>query len=422
MRNPLGHAIWKGSLDRLGMTGMGRCGSLTIIRSLFNNYLLDWFRRKCDPLTEREVVVSEKVRVGIISTSWWTEAMYLPSFESHASAEVAAICGRTKDRAEEVANKHGIPHVFNDYRALLEQDNLDAVVVAAPDDLHYQMTMDALDAGLHVLCEKPLALNAQQAREMYDKAEAVGVKHMVFFTWRWQPHFIYLKQLVDGGFVGRPYQAQFRFLGSFGQEPEYMWRYDRQRSNGVVSDLGTHMIDFARWYLGDIHKVSAHLATFVDRPDVEGRPSDSANDSALVILQLEDDAQGIIQVSAVTHRADRGVDINVVLHGDAGTLEVEHNFWGPNTGATIRGARHDEEKFSRLAVPDELQKDVAEDEIYDPYVKQSAGPRLFIDAILEDRPVSPDFYDGFKVQEVIDAALESQRTGCWVSLDRALAK
>jgi len=177
------------------------------------------------------------------------------------------------------------------------------------------------------------------------------------------------------------------------------------------------MIDFARWYLGDIHKVSAHLAAFVNRPGIDGRPTDSANDSALVTLQFKDDAQGIVQVSSVAHRADRGVDINVVLHGAEGTLEVEHNFWGPNTGATIRGARHDEEQFSRLAVPEELRKNLDAREIYDPYIKQSAGPRLLIDAILEDRPISPDFYDGFKVQEVIDAALESHRSGCWVSLE-----
>jgi predicted dehydrogenase len=360
--------------------------------------------------------MSEKVRVGVISTSWWQDVMYLPSFESHPSAEVTAICGRNRKRAEEMANTHGIPHVYTDYRALLEHEDLDAVVVAPPDDLHYPMTMDALEAGLHVLCEKPLALNAQHARDMYEKAEAAGVKHMVLFTWRWQPNFIYLKKLIDNGYIGQPYQAQFRFLGSFGREPEYLWRYDSQRSNGVVSDLGTHMIDFARWYLGNIRKVSAHLATFVDRPDVNGRPTDSANDSALVILQFEDKTQGIIQVSSVAHRADRGVDINIVLHGAEGTLEVEHNFWGPNTGAIIRGARHDEEQFSRLAVPDELSKDLDPREIYDPYIKQPAGPRLFIDCILEDRPVAPDFYDGFKVQEVIDAAIESHKTGCWVSV------
>jgi predicted dehydrogenase len=360
--------------------------------------------------------MSEKVRVGIIGTSWWTEAMFLSGFRSHSSAEMSAICGRNHERAEEMASKYEIPRVFNDYRALIELGDLDAVVVATPDDLHFRMTMDALDAGLHVLCEKPMALNAQQAREMYEKAEAAGVKHMVLFTWRWQPHFRYLKQLVADGYAGRCYHAQFRFLGGFGRQSEYRWRYDRQRSNGIVSDLGAHMIDFARWYIGDVRKVSAQLATFVNRPGPEGQPSVSANDSAIVTLQFENEAQAIIQVSAVAYQADRGVGINVHLHGASGTLEAKHIFYGSEAGVTIRGARHSEEQFSRLTVPDKLLKNLDEGELFEPYTKQSVGPRLFIDAVVEDLPISPNFYDGLKVQEVIDAAIESHRNGCWVSL------
>ena len=363
--------------------------------------------------------MSEKLRVGIISTSWWAEVMLIPSFQSHPSVEVVAICGRTKEPADELAGQYGIPHVYNDYRALLDQADLDAVVVAAPDDLHYPMTMDALDAGLHVLCEKPMALNARQAREMYEKAEAAKVKHMVLFTWRWQPHNLYLKQLVDEGYVGRCHQAYFSFISPFGRDPEYQWRFDSRRSKGVVSDLGAHMIDFARWYLGDVRKVSAHLATFIDRLGVDGKPAEPVNDTAVVTLQHEQGTQSIIQVSAMTHKADRIVDINVLLHGANGSLEAEHIFYGSETSVKILGARHDEEVFSRLAIPNELRADLGEDDPFEPYVKHSAGPRLFVDAILEDRPLSPDFYDGFKVQEVIDAALESHRRGGWVSLDPA---
>ena len=140
--------------------------------------------------------MADKVRVGIIGTSWWAEAMYLPSLESHPSAEVVAVCGRNRERGEEIAEKYGISHVFTDYRELIKKADLDAVVVATPDDLHFPMTMNALAAGLHVLCEKPLASNSDQAEKMYEKAQATRVKHMVLFTWRWQPHFQYLKQLA----------------------------------------------------------------------------------------------------------------------------------------------------------------------------------------------------------------------------------
>jgi predicted dehydrogenase len=360
--------------------------------------------------------VSDKVRVGIIGTSWWADLMFLPSLKSHPSTEIVAICGRNRDRGEEMAKKYDISNVFTDYRHLIEKANADAIVVATPDDLHFPMTMDALDAGLHVLCEKPLALNSDQAREMYEKAKATQVKHMVLFTWRWQPHFQYLKQLIDEGYIGRCYHAHFRFLSGYGRQPEYGWRFDGQRAKGIVGDLGAHMIDFARWYIGDVIKVSAQLGTYVDRPGVDGRPPVPANDAAVIMLQFDNQVQAMIQVSAVAHQADRGVEINVQLHGDAGTLEAEHIFFGSEAGATIRGARHDEEQFSVITVPDDLRKNLDPSELMDPYMKQSAGPRLFIDSILKDSPLSPNFYDGLKVQKVIDAILESHRNECWVSL------
>ncbi len=360
--------------------------------------------------------MSEKVRVGIIGTSWWVDMMFLPSFKSHPSAEIAAICARNRDRAAEMASKYHIPQVFTNYQNLIEKGDLDAVVVSTPDDLHFQMTMDALDAGLHILCEKPLALNAGHAKQMYEKADAVGVKHMTNFTWRWQPHFQYLKKLVDEGYIGRCFDAHFRFRVSFGREPEYQWRYDGQRSNGVVSDLGSHMIDFARWYMGGISKVNAQLASYVDRSGVDGKSLLPTNDSAFVNLQFDNGAQAMIQVSGVAYMGDRGGEINVVLHGASGTLEADHILFGKDAGATLFGGRHDEERFGVLTVPSNLQQDLNTSEFMDPYVKQSAGPRLFIDAILENRLISPNFYDGLKVQEAIDAALESHRTGCWVSL------
>lgn len=360
--------------------------------------------------------MSEKVRLGIIGTSWWAEAMFLPSFQSHPSAEIMAICGRSQDRARQLAGEYGIPHVYGDYRQLLELSGLDGVVVATPDDLHYAMTMDALDIGLHVLCEKPMALNARQAREMYDKAEATNVTHMVLFTWRWLPNHLYLKQLVDEGYVGRCYQAYFSFLGPFGREPEYQWRYDSQRSNGTISDLGAHMIDFALWYLGDVRTVSGQLTAFVDRPGVDGQPSSSANDAAVVTLEHEQGSHSVIQVSAVSHRADRGVEINISLHGVNGSLEAEHILYGSEAAARILGSRHNEEVFSHLAVPDDLLASLSGDDPFEPFVRQAAGPRLFVDAIMENQKVSPSFYDGFKVQEIIDAALESHQKGCRVSL------
>jgi predicted dehydrogenase len=170
--------------------------------------------------------MTEHVRVGMIGTSGYGDLAHLPRLKSHPRARIAAICGRGRARAEEMAAKYDIPLVFTDYREMIEKGDLDAVVVATPEDLHYPMTMDALDAGLHVLCEKPMALNAGHAREMYHKAEEKGVKHMVCFTWRWVPCFRYLKQLVDQGYTGRADDLLLRYVSGHGRGGRYRRRVD----------------------------------------------------------------------------------------------------------------------------------------------------------------------------------------------------
>jgi len=244
---------------------------------------------------------------------------------------------------------------------------------------------------------------------------------MVLFTWRWMPHFQHLHDLVAGGYIGRWYEAHFDYRSGYARAPEYAWRFDRRRANGCLGDLGSHMIDFARWTVGDIVKVSAHLATFVDRPGADGLPPDPANDSAILAVEFANGAHGTIQVSAVALNGDRGVEKRISLQGAAGSLEAEVVYWGVESGAVLRGAQREGDPFQTLAVPDRLWEGVDRSDFVSSmvpglFLKQSIGPRLFIDAILEDRPVSPSFYDGSKAQQVVDAALESHATGRQVSI------
>ena len=281
--------------------------------------------------------------------------------------------------------------------------------------------MHALDAGMHVLCEKPLANSADQARAMLAKAEAAGVKHMILFVGRWAAHFQHMKRLLEDGYIGRAFQARLSFVAGFGRCGEYMWRFDRQRANGSVADLGSHMIDLARSYLGDVAKVSAHLATFVDRPDAEGHPSDPANDSALLTLEFAQGAHAAIEVSAVANTGDRWAEQHLALFGDAGTLCADVVFGGVERSAVVRGVRYPEVRFQTLPVPQD-----SSDEFECPRgraallpglsLEPSIAPRVFIDAIVHDRPAFPDFHDGLKAQQVVDAAVISHRTGCRVSL------
>ena len=362
--------------------------------------------------------MSDRVRVGVIGTSQFADLMHLAALKSHSGAEIAAICGRNQDRAHEVARKHGIPRVFADYREMIEKAGLDAVVVAAPDDLHYAMTMDALNAGLHVLCEKPLANTATQAKEMLDKAESAGLRHMIDFTSRWFPHYRHAKSLMDGGYVGRPLASSLRYLTGYALSPAYSWRLDRERANGVLGDLGSHMIDLARWYVGDVARASAHLAAYTRRTRLDGEPCAPANDIASLLLEFESGAQGIIEICGVAHTGKRGLEQHVLVHGDLGTLEID---FIQAQGMEMRGMREGQEDFENLPVPAALWCGA---ETRKPLMArlghilatQSVADRLFIDAILEDRPITPSFHDGWKAQQVIDAALRSHQEGRWVEI------
>jgi predicted dehydrogenase len=367
--------------------------------------------------------MTEQVQVGVIGAGLVARARHLPSLNSHPRARVAALCCRTREHAERTAQAFDIPQVYTDYRAMIDQGGLDAVVVTTPDDLHYPMTIDALDAGLHVFCEKPLASNAAQAQEMLAKAEAAGLVHGVFFTWRWRPQYRYLKELVEGGYLGRPYHCHIRYLGGYGRQARYAWRFDGRRANGVLGDLGSHMIDLARWTTGEITCVCACLNAFVERPGPEGGASEAANDAAMLLLQFENGAQGAIHVSAVACTTDRVQEQHIVLHGARGTLEADHSFQGSDwarmaikTPCQVRGAREGDARFEVLPLPDRLWENADPEDSGSVFTGQSAGARAFIDAIVEGRPMTPGFGEGVKAQQVIDAALRSHREGGWVAI------
>ncbi len=360
--------------------------------------------------------MAETVRVGVIGTSWYADLAHLPRVKSHPRAELAAICGRNRERAQEMATKYDIPRIYTDYREMIETGNLDAVIVSTPDDMHYPMTMAALDAGLHVLCEKPMALNAAQASEMYNKAEAAGVKHMICFTYRWMPPYRYLKEVIEGGYLGRCFHCRFSYVAGYGRNARYQWKWDRRRGLGALGDLGSHMIDLARWYVGEISRVSARLGTHVARPGPEGQTLDPANDAAFLVVEFENGAQGVIELSAVAH-TPHGQEQYTRLYGQSGTLEADQS----HAVAEIRGARQDEKQLEILPVPDELWSGVDRTQPLrrrglKVFLKQPVADRQLIDAILDDRPVEPSFYDGLQAQRVIDAAFQSHEHGVWVPL------
>ena len=358
--------------------------------------------------------MADKTRIGIIGTSWWTSLMYLPALKSHPGAEIAAICGRDGEKAAALAAEHGIPSVFTDYRQMLEQGGLEAVIVATPDDQHRDMVLAAAQAGLHVLCEKPLALSAADAQTMHNAVEAAGVLHMTMYTWRWPPCVQYLKTLVDDGFVGKLYRARFAYSAGTWRDDRYEWRRDGERANGLLGDVGSHMIDMAQWLIGDIASVSADAPTLMQRSAFAGRTA--ANDAAHLTVRFRGGAQGVIDVSALEHQGDQRLRIEVHLDGEEGSLDLTFVPLASTPIARVRGIQGDEQVLRELEVPAEFYDGVDPGDFLAIFARHPVGARLFVDAIREGVQPEPGLDAGLAVQKVIEAALQSHRERRWIDV------
>ncbi len=196
-----------------------------------------------------------------MGTSWWAEAMYLPALADHPIGRITALCGRDLDRTRSVADSWKIPNAHDNWEAMLDSGEIDAVIVATPNETHFEITMAALERDLPVLCEKPLGMNVAEARKMADAARQRNAITMVPFTYRNMPTNQFVKQLIDDGYVGRPYHLSMRYFAGYARDGEYAWRFDEAKAGtGILGDLGSHWLDMARWFLGEV-MLSARTAT-----------------------------------------------------------------------------------------------------------------------------------------------------------------
>lgn len=349
-----------------------------------------------------------RVRIGIIGTSWFADRYHFPLFtalEEHA--EITALCGRNKERADEIAEKYRVPNVFSDYKKLLSSDLIDGVVIVTPDDLHYSMATEAIRRNLHVFCEKPISYTLSEARAMREAARSAGVVTLVDHTYRWLPIYVYARQLLHEGRIGKLHRGLFHYLAGNGREKSDAWRFDASRGNGVLGDLGSHMMDLARFLIGDIVEVNPRLDVHVPhRSDVD---LIAPNDLASIIVRFADGETGEIVASKIDCRNGQRVE----LHGSEGSINIEWTF----TESQIRCISGEELKDEVLEVPVELGGSPTIDEMLDHYSTYDAGPRLFVRSILGDAAAAPTFDDGYRVQQVIQAAVDSNATGCRVSID-----
>lgn len=361
------------------------------------------------------------IHVGIVGTSWWADAMYLPTLQEHPHGKFVAICGRNAENNKVMAERWNIPHVFTDYNAMIDSGKIDAIIISTPNDTHYPITMKALERGLHILCEKPIGLNYSEAKRMAEAADTKGIKHLVPYTYRFMPTGRYLKELIDGGFIGKPVHLNMRYYTGYGRGNDYTWRFDMGKSGaGAVGDIGSHFLYLATWYYGKVTGLYCHLGWFTQRPqpNPEGKRYEPTDDTAIITLQFENGAQGVIHVTTQGYEdSPFGQRHFFEFHGSDGTLHCVVD-WDKNqqiTGAKAGKSMHE------IAIPDYIWNGARHDTVHNTYRdvfrKQDFMTRQWVTAIAENKPTSPDFQDGAYIQRLIDAALKSHREKRWVEIE-----
>lgn len=361
------------------------------------------------------------IAVGIVGTSWWADSMHIPAVESHPNAKITAICGRNTENAQKMATTWNIPHVYTDFQAMIDSGHCDAIIISTPNDTHYPITLYALKAGLHVLCEKPTALTYTHSQELADVATQKGIIHMVPFTYRFMPTARYLKELISDGYIGKPYHLNMRYYTGFARDGDYLWRFDVEKAgSGIVGDLGSHFLHIAEWLCGDILQVSCKLGFNVERTstDPNGDPYQVADDMCIITLEFANGASGVIHCSAVCYEdTPFGQTHHMEFHGSGGTL---YSFTDWDTVQLVSGAKVGEGAIKELPIPNHIWGNARRDTLHNTYRdmfrQEDFMIRDFINGILENRPVKPDLQDGASVQRLIDAAILSHQERRWVSI------
>ena len=312
--------------------------------------------------------------------------------------KVVACCDVVPERVKAFAERFKIPACYTDLDEMLRTEKLDAISNVTPDRFHAPLTLKAIAAGLHVLCEKPLATCYADAKKMADAAKKKGVINMVHFSYRNSSAIHRAAELIRDGKIGRVIHFEASYLqswlvskawGDWRVGDNWGWRLSTKHgSMGVLGDIGVHIVDFATYPAGDVRNVHCRLKTFDKAPGGRiGKYVLDANDSAVITVELANGALGTIHTSRwATGHAN---SLSLEIHGDKGALQVNlDESW--EQIKLCMGKDVDPNKWKTVKVP-----------------KTPTIYQRFIKSIQTGKNDQPDFARGAKIQKILDACATS---------------
>jgi predicted dehydrogenase len=365
--------------------------------------------------TTKFMVKQDVIGVAVVGTGFG-QKVHIPGLQAHPHTQVVAVYNRDLDKAKAIAQSFHIPHACNTIADIVSLSQVQAVTIATPPFLHYQMAKEVLQAGKHLLLEKPTTLNATEAKQLYFLSKQKGVIATVDFEFRFVPGWQLFSELLSQNYVGNKRLIKIDWLASSRADAERPWNWysQKDKGGGALGSLGSHTFDYIYWLFGPVRKLSARLNTAItQRPDPatgELRYVDS-DDTCLLMLELADGTPCQVSISAVVH-APRTHWLEV--YGDRGTLilgsenqkDYIHGFrvWASQPGKPLT----EQEIPNRLL----FSKNYADGRI-------SAFIRLidqWVEGIDRNEQIVPSLREGVYSQLLMDCSHLSNATSNWVDV------
>jgi predicted dehydrogenase len=359
------------------------------------------------------------VGIGIIGTGF-ARTTQIPGFRDCMGAKVVAIASRTRERAEAIAKEFGIDHVVADWMELVSHPDVDLVSVVTPPSTHMEITLAALEQRKAVLCEKPMALNADEARRMTEKAKAAGVLALIDHELRFLNSRRVMRGMLQTGAIGTVRHCNYVFRSDYRGVADRPWDWwsDEAMGGGALGAIGSHVVDSFRWILSaEVTKVLGMLTTHIkqrrDKTSGGVRPV-TTDDEAKLLFRFSDGphTEGATGAASISVVESGKYENRVEVYGTKGALMVEETgeLWLSPVGSGAWRPVPVEQDHMAVGMREG---------------SWSRGFTAFSVAICEalraGRTTVKDaatFEDGYRVQLALDAIRASNESGCWVTISQ----
>jgi predicted dehydrogenase len=357
------------------------------------------------------------VGIGIVGAGF-ARTTQIPGFRDCMGAKVVAIASRNRDHAAEVAQEFGIEHVAADWQELVQRHDVDLVSVVTPPAQHMEITLAALAQRKAVLCEKPMALNAEQAKQMTEKARAAGVLALIDHELRFLNSRRTMRGMLQTGAIGTVRHCNYVFRSDYRGIADRGWDWwsDAAMGGGTLGAIGSHVVDSFRWMLStEVTSALGMLTTHIkERPDKSngGARPVTTDDEAKLLFRFADGplTDGATGAAALSVVESGKYENRLEIYGTKGALMVEETgeLWRSPTGSsTWRPVQVDQDHMAQG-------------------MRESSWSRGFtqfacriVEAVRGGKTTVDDaasFEDGYRIQLVLDAVRASNESGCWVQV------